>query len=123
MKHVLDVKATTNTAMVYAETRRYPLAIHIILCIIKFWFNILNSVAHKLIHIIYPHVLQQSYLGEWLSHVKSILCINGFSKVWIDQGVTNQNRFLKAFHERCHDIYAQQCLSEIHDQMQNVQRS
>ena len=28
-------------------------------------------------------------------------------KVWIDQGVTNQNRFLKSFEERCHDIYAQ----------------
>ena len=34
MKHVLDVKATTNTAMVYAETGRYPQAIHINLCII-----------------------------------------------------------------------------------------
>ena len=34
MKHVLDVKATTNTAMVYAETGIYPQAIHINLCII-----------------------------------------------------------------------------------------
>ena len=68
-----------------------------------------------MIHIVYHHVLQQSYLGEWLSHVKNILCINGFGKVWIDQGVTNQNRFLKALEERCHDIYAQQCLSEIHE--------
>ena len=55
------------------------------------------------------------YLGEWLSHVKNILCINGFGKVRIDQGVSNQNRFLRAFEERCHDIYAHQCLSEIHD--------
>ena len=70
MKHVLDVKATTNTAMVYAETGRYPLAIPINLCIIKFWFKILNSDVHKLIHIIYHHVLQQSYLEEWPSHVK-----------------------------------------------------
>ena len=38
-----------------------------------------------------------------------------FGKVWIDQGVTNQNRFLKAFEERCNDIYGQQYLSEIHD--------
>ena len=49
MKHVLDVKAT-NTAMVYAETGRYPLAIHINLCITKFWFKILNSDVHKLIY-------------------------------------------------------------------------
>ena len=115
IKHVLDVKATTNTAMVYTETGRYPQAIHINSCIIKFLFKILNCDVHKLIHIIYHHVLQQSYLGERLSHVKNILCINGFRKVWIDQGVTNQNRFLKAFEEICHDIYAQQCLSETHD--------
>ena len=50
MKHVLDVKATTNTAILYAETGRYPLAIPINLCIIKFWFKILNSDVHKLIH-------------------------------------------------------------------------
>ena len=80
MKHVLDVNATTNTAMVYAETGIYPLAIHII----TFWFKILNSYVHKLIHIMYHQVLQQSYIGEWLSHVKNILCVNGFGKVWID---------------------------------------
>ena len=96
MKHVLDVKATTNTAMVYAETGRYPLAIHVNLFINKFWFKILNSDVHQLIYIIYHYVFQQSYLGEWLSHVKNILCINDFGKVWIDKGVTNQNRFLKA---------------------------
>ena len=68
-----------------------------------------------MIHIIYHYVLQLSYDGEWLSHVQNILCINGFGKVWTDQGVANQNRLLKAFEERCHDIYAQQCLSEIRD--------
>ena len=29
MKHVLDVKATTTTAMVYSETGRYPIVIRI----------------------------------------------------------------------------------------------
>ena len=81
LKHVLDVKSTTNTAMVYAETGRYSLAIQINLCIIKFWFKILNSDVHKLIHIVYHHLLQQSCLGEWLSHAKNILCIKGFGKV------------------------------------------
>ena len=46
---------------------------------------------------------------------ENILCINGFGKVWIDQEVVNQNRFLKAFEERCHDICAQQCFSEMRD--------
>ena len=38
-----------------------------------------------------------------------------YAMVRIDQGVTNQNRFSEAFEERCHNIHAQQCLSEIHN--------
>ena len=54
-------------------------------------------------------------MGEWLSHVKNILCINGFGHVWINQGVDNQRQFLNAFEIRCRDIYSQQCLGEIRD--------
>ena len=54
-------------------------------------------------------------MGEWISHVKNILCINGFGKLGIDQGVHNQRQFLKAFEKRCQDIYSQPCLSEICD--------
>ena len=115
MKHILDVKSSTNSVMVYAETGRYPLAIYINMCMIKFWFKILNSHIHKLIHIVYQHLLHQPCMGEWLSHVKNILCINGFGHVWINQGVDNQKQFLNAFEIRCRDIYSQQCLSEIRD--------
>ena len=72
------------------------------MCIVKFWFKILNSDVHKLIYIV--NLLQQPHMGEWLSHVKNILCINGFGKVWIDQGVDNQRQFLNAFEKRCQDI-------------------
>ena len=115
MKHILDVKSSTNSVMVYAETGRYPLAIYVNMCMIKFWFKILNSHIHKLIHIVYQHLLHQPCMGEWLSHVKNILCINGFGHVWINQGVDNQKQFLNAFEIRCRDIYSQQCLSEIRD--------
>ena len=67
MKHILDVKSSTNSVMVYAETGRYPLAIYVNMCMIKFWFKILNSHIHKLIHIVYQHLLHQPCMGEWLS--------------------------------------------------------
>ena len=101
--------------MVYDETRRFPLSIYNNLCIVKFWFKILNSNVHKLIYIVYHHPLKQPHMGEWISHVKNILYINGFVKVGIDQGVDNQKQFLKAFEKRCQDIYSQPCLSEIYD--------
>ena len=66
LKQVLDVNSTTNTAMVHAETGRYPLSNYVNLCIIKFWFKILNSDVHKLIHIVYHHLffLHQTH---WVS--------------------------------------------------------
>ena len=115
MKHILDVKLSTNSVMVYAETGRYPLAIYVNICMIKFWFKILNSDVHKLIHIVYQHLLHQPCMGKWLSHVKNILCLNGFGHVWINQGVDHQKQFLNAFETRCQDIYSQQYLSEMRD--------
>ena len=64
--------------MVYAENGRLPLSIYVNLCIVKAWFKILNSDVHKLIYIVNHHLLQQPHMGEWLSQVKNILCINVF---------------------------------------------
>ena len=36
IKHILDVKLSTNSVMVYGETGRYPLAIYVNMCMIKF---------------------------------------------------------------------------------------
>ena len=95
IKHIVNVKLTTNSAMIYVEIGRFPLSIYVNLCMVEFWFKILNNDVHKLIYIVYHHLLQQPHMGELLSHVKNILCINGFGNVWIDQGVDNQREFLK----------------------------
>ena len=43
---------TTNSSVVYAETGIFPL--HIInVCMIKYWFKILNGDTNKLIHLAY----------------------------------------------------------------------
>ena len=97
------------------QTGRFPLSIYVNLCVGKWWFKILNSDVHKVIYVVYHHRLQQPQMGEWLSHVKNIVCINSFGKVKIDQRVDNQRQFLKAFEKRYQDIYSQQCLSEICD--------
>ena len=46
---------------------------------------------------------------------KNILCINGFGKVWRDQGEDNQNQLFKAFEKRYQDITKQQRFREIRD--------
>ena len=42
-----------------------------------------------------------------------ILCINGFSYVWENQGVENEKQFLCLFEQRSKDIFIQECLSDI----------
>ena len=86
------MKATTNTAMVYSETERYPLAIHINLCIIKFWFKILNSDVHKLIHIYVA--IAELFKDKYPTLYNS---------------VSSSSNSMKALHERIRGKIASQC--------------
>ena len=113
MKHILDVKLSTNSTMIYAETGRYPFSVHINKCMLKFWFKILNSDHEKLIYIVYHHLLTSNVKCEWLTHIKKILCTNGFPYVWENQGVLNEKQFLCLFEQRSKDIFIQECLSDI----------
>ena len=49
IKRVLNVKQSTNTCMVYAETGRYPLSIDIKVNMVKQWLKIICSDQRKLI--------------------------------------------------------------------------
>ena len=76
MKHILDVKVSTNSTMISAETGQYPFSAHINKCMLKFWLKILNSDHEKLIYIAYHHLLTSNVKCEWLTHIKKILCTN-----------------------------------------------
>ena len=79
MKHILDVKLSTNSVMVYAETGRYLLAIYVNMCMIEFWFKILNNDIHKLIHIVYQH-LSSAYVCYWRP-CRRIIVVNGYTYI------------------------------------------
>ena len=49
LKRTLNVKMSTNSCMIYAETGRYPLAIYIKVSMITQWINIVHSSDDKLI--------------------------------------------------------------------------
>ena len=58
IKRTLVVKMTTNSSVVYAETGIFPLHIYINVCMIKYWFKILNGDTNKLTHIAYMEMFQ-----------------------------------------------------------------
>ena len=72
---------------------------------------LLNSDHEKLIYIAYHHLLTSNVKCEWLTHIKKILCTNGFPYVWENQGVVNEKQFLCLFEQRSKDIFIQECLS------------
>ena len=58
IKRTLDVKSTTNTSMIYAETGRFPLAININVQIIKYWLKILRMESNSYVKLVYNEMLQ-----------------------------------------------------------------
>ena len=115
MKQILNVKDSTNTSMIYAETGRYPLAIQINKCMVKYWLKVVHSDATKLINIVYMELMKNVESCEWITHIKNILSMNGFGYVWKDQGVDDEKAFLEMFEQRSKDIFIQNCHSEINN--------
>ena len=58
MKQALNVKLTTNSCVVYAETKRFPLCVSINMCMIKHCLKILNMNVKQLVHVAYREMFQ-----------------------------------------------------------------
>ena len=107
IKRTLDVKSTTNTSMIYAETGRFPLAIDINVQIIKYWLKILRMESNSYVKLVYNEMLQDPTKHKWIKYVKTILCSSGFSGAWEQQLVHDERKFIKHFEQRCRDMYIQ----------------
>ena len=117
LKRTLNVKMSTNSSMIYAETGRYPLAIYIKVSMIKQWIKIIHSSDDRLIWQVY-HSMKEcpenvNKRHNWILQVKDILYTSGFGYIWEQQTVTNKEKFLCSFEARCKDMYMQQCLGNI----------
>ena len=111
-KRTLGVKVTTNYCVVYTETGRFPLHIHINVCMIKYWINILNSDVNKLIHVACKKMLQHPEKYACIRHIKDLLCCHGFGYIGNYQAVTNEKAFLSFFEQRIKDEFIQKCFSD-----------
>ncbi len=117
IKHVLHVKPSTNTCMVYAETGRYPVSLDINISMVKQWVKIVSSDKHKLIWIAYESMLSSPVhlkkKNSWSRHIQELLNKTGFGYIWDQQFVNDSQQFIKLFKSRCQDIHIQECFSEI----------
>ena len=56
IKRTLEVKSSTNTSVIFAETGKFPLAIDTNLQIIKYWVQILSSEESCYIKLVYSEM-------------------------------------------------------------------
>ena len=117
LKRTLNVKMSTNTSMIYAETGRYPLTIDIKVSMIKQWIKIIHSSEDRLIWQVYNSMKESpttvNKRNNWAMQIKDMLCTSGFRFIWEQQAVSNKERFLSCFKTRCQDMYMQQCFSDM----------
>ena len=83
-KKVLHVRNKTPNGVVYGELGRYPLFITATVRFIKYWLKLLmqpDFYSRK----VYKMLLALHNRGKttWVSHVKLVLCTNGFEQVWL----------------------------------------
>ena len=81
MKRTLRVKGSTNTCPLYMETGRFPFSIFVNMCIVKFWFKILNICGTKLISAAHAEMMRNQEKYAWITHIKELLCSHGFRNI------------------------------------------
>ena len=98
LKTFLNVSRRTPNDMVYGETGRYPVSINTQIRVVKYWLRILNMDEDRLPKRVYRMLLCTS--DNWASRVKQILIDCDLVSAWTEQGVGDENAFLKTLREK-----------------------
>lgn len=113
-KAILGVKISTCNVAVYGELGRYPMFIARYVSAIKYWFKIQYS-DNILLSRIYKDALDKSRRGKknWVSGIRNLLNMYGFSHVWDNPESTHCVTFLKIFKQRLVDCFKQEWHSDV----------
>ena len=106
-KHLLGVKIQTQNNFIHGELGRVPLRNYLIMPIIRFWFQIVQSENTKYIKLTYNMMLDDLQKSpdkpSLAKSVRSLLECLGFNHVWLEQGVGDIYRFMCSFKQRLTD--------------------
>ena len=86
-KYILGVHSKASNFALYSKLGLFPTIISVITIGIKFWIHTVQSGSDSLISQAYwQHFYNHSMKSMWLSIVKNISPVLGFSHVWNNQG-------------------------------------
>ena len=89
LKRYLGVDRRTPNDLVYGEVGRFPIQINASVRCIRYWLKLTRMDEHRLPLRACKMLLNLDQRGKtnWVTNVRKILCANGFSYVWDNQGV------------------------------------
>ena len=89
LKRYLGVDRRTPNDLVYGDVGRFPIQINASVRCIKYWLKLTCMDDHRLLLGAYKMLLNLDQRGKTnlMTNVRKILCVNGFSYVWDNQGV------------------------------------
>ena len=116
-KYVLGVGVNSTNAAVLSECGRHNLVCFTILRCVKYWCKLLcmNDTRYPKQCYIMLTKLDNSGRETWVSHIRKIICLYGFSYAWEFQNIINIDMFVKQFSQRIIDCNSQSILSELND--------
>ena len=117
MKRFLNVSIRTPNVLVYGETGRYPLRVNIHVKCVRYWFRILKMTDARLPHKAYKMLLYMHNQNRktWASSISYLLYRHGFDEVWENQGVGDENMFMRVFKDRLVNVYKQSWQGEMNN--------
>ena len=116
-KHVLNLKKSTPSNMIYGELGITPLYIDIQTRIVSFWSKLIDNDNDKLSSSVYQIMLamhnSQKIISPWIKFVKHLLCSLGFPVIWYSQSLINSRWLVKAVNQKLKDVFIQNWISKL----------
>ena len=122
LKHVLHLKKSTPSHMIYGELGIFPITLEIRHRMLTYWCKIIADCnvetlgTQKLSTYVYSLVFSMNRNNNinslWLKNVKQLLCELGFSGVWDSQYINNTKWLCAALKQKLKDQYIQDWLSK-----------
>lgn len=118
-KHVLSLKRSTPSIMVYGELGIYPLQIDIQTRSISFWTKLIAPESRKLSALMYSitlsHYNHSEFEYSWIKNIKTILQHCGFPGIWDSQDPLNPKWLVCTIKQKLIDIYISEWRASVYN--------
>ena len=121
-KKYLGLGYRTPNHMVYGDLGRFPVSINSGIRAIRYWLKLNRMENNRLPKQAYEMLLRSHIAGNrnWASMIRNCLFRLGFGFVWMNGGVSEENRFVQHLKQRMRDCFIQEWYATNRDNIRYV---